>query len=327
MAKEHSHAVKEVVLSSQNLCLALAVPVEAGTKHRLGEVEVWLVVSPLALSLNTTGYCVMAECLFLVAHLQQTWITLHQVANNNHGLNGELPVGVFLLAVLALAFAVKCGHRCAGEEWAVFVVVVTLLRLAVFLYPLHSLLELLRIIDAEVNAAQNLNQRYIFCTHAEILLQEVGINYRTGYSHTGVTHRQIALAPHCGHSLCSTRKAQNLFGYVGRYGVVVKILNIVTVNTESGQSLLCVSCQYGCQINRTRALCSVKAPNSLWVMRIHVHCLAAVAPARCNGDGTAHPLALEFLCTCSTLGYTTDGCIADNALNWTSVAIAQIACY
>ena len=112
----------------------------------------------------------MSDGLFLVAHLQQLVASLHQVADNHHALHGELPVLVLLLTVLALALAVEGGHRHAREQRTVLVIVVALVGLAVFLYPLHSLLELLLVVDAEIDAAQNLHQRYILCAHAQVLL-------------------------------------------------------------------------------------------------------------------------------------------------------------
>ena len=158
VAEQHRHAVEEIVLGGQHIGFATAVPVERGTEHRLREVEVGLVISPLALALYTAKDGVVAQCLFLIAHLQQAWVAVHQVADNHHGLNGELPVGILFLAVLALAFTVEGGHRCAGEQGAVLVIIVALLGLAVFLYPLHGLVELIGIEDAEINTAQNLDQ-------------------------------------------------------------------------------------------------------------------------------------------------------------------------
>ena len=186
VTEEHRQAVEEVVLRSQDISLAGAVPVEAGAEHRFREVEVRFVIGPLALTLHTAKEGIMTEGLFFVTHLLQARIAVHQVAYNHHGLDGKLPVGILLLAVLAFALTVEGSHGCAGEERTVLVVVVSFLRLAVFLNPSHRLLKLLGVEDIEIDTAQNLHQRNIFCTHSQIMLQEVGIHDGSGNTHTGV---------------------------------------------------------------------------------------------------------------------------------------------
>ena len=213
----------------------------------------------------------MTQSLLLVTHLQQLGIAVHQVADNHHRLYGELPVGILFLTVLTLTLAVEGGHRGSREEWTVFVIVVAFLWLAVFLYPRHRLLKLLVVEDLKVHTAQNLHQRHILCAHAQVVLQEVGIHNRTGYTHTGVTHREVALALHRSHRLSGTCKAQDLLCDICRDGVVVEILHIVSVDTEGRQSLLGVSGQHGCEIHSTRALCAVESPYSLGIIRVHVH--------------------------------------------------------
>ena len=99
------------------------------------------------------------------------------------------------------------------------------------------------------------------------------------------------------------------------------------VDTEGRQTLLGMCGKYGSQIDSTRTLCAVEAPNSFGVMRIHVHCLRTVAPARGDGDGRAHTLTLEFLGTGSTLGNTTDGGICNHTLHGRTVAVAQVLGY
>ena len=166
VAKEHGKTVQEVVLSGEHISLTRPVPVERGAEYGFWEVEVGLVVCPLTLTLHTAEEGIVAQRLLFVAHLQQTGIAVHQVADNHHRLHRELPISILLLAILSLSFAVEGGHRCAWEERTVFIIVVSLLWLAVFLHPLHGLLELFWVVDAEIHTAQNLHQRHILRPHA-----------------------------------------------------------------------------------------------------------------------------------------------------------------
>ena len=304
VTEEHRHAVQEVVLRSQRIGLTRSVPVERGTHQRLGEVEVGLVVCPLALSLHTGSNGVVADGFFLIAHLEQLLRTLHQVADNHHVLHRELPVLVLLLAVLTLALAVEGSHGHAGEQRTVLVVVVTLLGLAVFLHPSHSLGKLLLVVDTEIDAAQYFYQRDVFRTHAKILLQEVGINDRTGNTHASIAKRQVRLTAHRSNSLCSTGKAQNLLCHVSRNRIVVQVLYVVTIDAVGGQSLLGMGGKDGSQINGARTLRTVEAPDSLRIGGVHVHGLGTIAPARSHGNGTADTLAFKLGCTGSTLADT-----------------------
>ena len=86
-------------------------------------------------------------------------------------------------------------------------------------------------------------------------------------------------------------------------------------------------CENGGEIDGTRALRTIEAPDSLRVVGVHIHRLRAVTPAAGNGNGRAHSLALELFGTGSTLAHTTDGGVGDDTLYGTSVAVAQIALY
>ena len=301
MAEEHRDAVERVVLGGQHVSLADAVPVERGAHQRLGEVEVRLVVGPLALSLHTAEDGVVALGLFEVAHLGQLGIAVHQVADDHHALHGELPVGVLLLAVLALALAVVGGHGRAWEEGAVFVIVVAFLWLAIFVDPLHGALELVVVVDLEVHAAEDFHQVYILGADTEILLEEVSIDDTAGNTHAGVAQREVRLSAHGGYGLGGTCPAENLLGSVGGNGIVGQVLHIVTIDAEGGQALLGMGSQHGSQIDGSRAL--------------HIHRLRTIAPAGGDGDGRANALALELLGTGGTLGHAADGGVGNDALH------------
>ena len=98
----------------------------------------------------------------------------------------------------------------------------------------------------------------------------------------------------------------------------------MSVYAESRQALLGVCGEHGSKVHSTRTFGSVESPNSLRPMRIHVHGLGAIAPARSDGDGRTDALALEFFGTGSTLANATDSGVGDNALNRRAVAVAQV---
>ena len=156
------------------------------------------------------------------------------------------------------------------------------------------------------------------------MLQEVSIDDASGDAHAGVAHRQIALAPHRGHSLGGTGETQYLLCYVGWDAVVVQILHIVSVNAEGWQTFLCMGSQDGGQIDGSWTFCAVESPHGLGVVRIHVHRLRTVAPARSHRDGRTHAFSLELLSTGGTLSHTANRRVADDTLHRRTVAIAQV---
>ena len=281
----------------------------------------------MALALHAAGDGVVPQGFFLVACLQQARVAFHEVADDHHGLHGELPVGIFLGAVLAFALAVEGGHGCAGEQRAVLVVVVAFLGLAVALHPIHGAAEFFLVVDSEVHAAEDLHERDVLCSHSQILLQEIGIDDAAGDAHAGVPHGEVALAAHGSHSLSRAGEAQDLLCHVGGNGVVVEVLYVVAIDAEGGQSFLGVSRQHGRQVHGARTFCSVEAPYGFGIMGIHIHGLGTVAPAGSHGDGGSYAFALEFLGAGSTLGYSTDGGVCDDAFHGAAVAIAQVGFY
>ena len=59
-------------------------------------------------------------------------------------------------------------------------------------------------------------------------------------------------------------------------------------------------------------------------MGVHVHGLAAIAPAGCDGDGGTDALALEFLLAGSRLCHASDSRVGNDALHGRAIAVAQI---
>ena len=265
----------------------------------------------------------MAQCLLLITHLEQFLVAVHEVVDDHHVLHGELPVAVLLLTRQALALAVEGRHVGAGRNDAVLIVVVALVHLAVLVDPLHGTVELLVVVDAEVHAAQNLHQVDILRAHAEVVLEEVGVDDAAGDAHAGVAQREVALAAHRGHGLSGACKAQQLLGYIIGNGVVGGVLHVVAVDAEGGQPLLCVRGEHGSQVDGSRALRAVEAPYGLGVVGIHVHGLRAVAPAGSHGDGGAHALALKLLGAGGALGHAPYRGVGDDTLHGTAVAIRR----
>ena len=101
----------------------------------------------------------------------------------------------------------------------------------------------------------------------------------------------------------------------------------MAVDTESGQTLLRVGCEHGSQINGSGTLCAVEAPYGLGPVGIHIHGLAAIAPAGGYGDGGAYALALEHLGACCAFSHTADGRVGYHALHGSAVAVTEIFSY
>ncbi len=80
MSEEHGDAVACIVLCGEHICLAYAVPVERCVHQGFGEVTVGVEVSPLTLSLETSGYGVVSEGFFLESHLAELGVAGHEVA-------------------------------------------------------------------------------------------------------------------------------------------------------------------------------------------------------------------------------------------------------
>ena len=95
----------------------------------------------------------------------------------------------------------------------------------------------------------------------------------------------------------------------------------MAVDAECRQSLLRMRGEHSGQIYRARTLGAVESPHRLGPMRVHVHGLAAVAPAGGHGDGGAHALALEFLLTSGSLGHAPDGAVGNDALHGRTITV------
>ncbi len=162
VSEEHSDTIAGIILSSNDECLTDTVPVERSVHESLGVVAVGFPVGPLTLSLESCGYSVVTESLLLETEFAETGVAFHEVAHDECHLNDELPVGIFLLTGLALL-------RTVLE-------VLTLAGLAVLLGSLHSAGILLVIVDPFLHTAEDLGLVDALIAHAEIFLEEIGVN-------------------------------------------------------------------------------------------------------------------------------------------------------
>ena len=213
--------------------------------------------------------------------------------------NTIIPI-VLLLTGLLLAFRV---------------LVPTLVRHTVFLDPGHSLLELLRVVYSKIHTPQDLDLIYTFIPHSQILLEEVGVHDGAGDAHRNTADRKVRLPSHLRHRDSAAGETENLLGHILRDRVVIEILDIVTVYSESRKALLCVRGKHGGEVNRTRTLRAIESPYSLRPVRVHIHGLGAVAPAGCHGDCSADTLALELLGAGGALSHTADRTVSDDTLH------------
>ena len=98
----------------------------------------------------------------------------------------------------------------------------------------------------------------------------------------------------------------------------------MTVDTEGGKSLLSVSGKHRCQIYCAGALGTVKTPDSLYGIGIHIHGFRTVAPAWGDGDSDIDTLSAEFIGASRRFGDTSDGCIGDYDLYGLAVCIFEV---
>ncbi len=301
VVEEHRHAVARVVLRGEGDGLARSVPVERGVHQRLGIVAVGVEVGPLSLALEASGNGVVANGLLLEPELLKAWVAVHEVLHYYHHLDDELPVLVFLLARLSLFRSVAY--------------VLALVHHAVLACPRHGFLKLLRVEYAFGHAAYYLREVHALVAHAEIFLEEVGVDNGARDAHACRAHGEIRLAAHGSHGLRGAREAQYLLSHVGRYRVVVEVLHVVPVDAECRQALLRVGGEHGGKVYRSWALRAVESPYRLGPMWVHVHRLGAIAPARRHGDGGSHALALKLLGASRALANAPYGAVGDDALH------------
>ena len=304
--EQHAQTVEHVVLGGEDVGLAGAVVVKGGVQHGLGEVAVRIEVRPLALALEAAGDGVVAHGLFLVA-LGQVLVAVHQILDDQVHLQGELPVLVLLLAALL-------------ELGGVLVKALD----DVLVGPGLELLVLGLVVDALGHAADDFHLVHGLDAHAQVVLDELGIDDGAADAHADGTDLQVALAAHGGHGHGCAGEAEQLLLDVGGDGGVVRVLNLMAVDAEGRQALLGMGGQNGGQIYRAGALGAVEAPHALDGVAVHVHGLGAIAPAGGHGQGDGHAIVAELFLAGGGLGHAADGGVRDDDLHGLTVGVAQV---
>jgi hypothetical protein len=135
---------------------------------------------------------------------------------------------------------------------------------------------------------------------------------------------EVGLAAHGGHGEAGAGEAQNLLRHVLRDGVVAAVLDVAAVDAERGQAFLGVAGQHGREVHRTRALGAVEAPDRLRAQGVHVHGLAAVAPAGRDGERVTPTFSRRKLVSAGGgLGDAADAGVGDHALDGSAGGVAQ----
>ena len=194
-----------------------------------------------------------------------------------------------------------------------------------FLCPSESFLIVLFVVDAFFHAAKDLNLVNGFHTHTEVAFHHILIHDGACDTHALRTDLEIGFALHGSNRNSGTTEAKELFFYVfGDLGNLVAVLNLMTVDTECGKTLLCMTCKNGCKVNRAGTFGAVKAPNGFDGGGVHIHGFGAIAPAGCYGKSNGYAFFFEFVCTSGSFGNTTDRCISHNDLYVFTVGIVEI---
>ena len=170
---------------------------------------------------------------------------------------------------------------------------------AFFFYPSQCLLIFFLIVNTFGHAANNFNLVNGFHTHSEILFKEFRRNNTSADSHCDRADLKIRFSAHRCDCYCRSCKTQYLFLNVIGNGRIVCVLNFVSVNSESGQTFLTMSCKNGRKIHRTRSFRAVESPNRFNGHRIHIHSFRTVTPTRRNRKSDVNVVLFEFICTCS----------------------------
>ena len=185
-------------------------------------------------------------------------------------------------------------------------------------------MEFLSVVDLLFEPAHELAHIDILVAHAEITLEEIFLNDRPGDSHGHRTEGQVALPPHGRNGQTGPCKAKDLLPDVFGNGCVPRILNIPSVDTKGGQSLLVMGREHRSQIDRTGPLRAIEPPHRLGHQRIHIHGFRAVAPTGSDGQGYPHSFPGELLMRHGRFRHPADAGIGDHAFHRKAVGLAQI---
>ena len=306
VTEQHGNAVESIVFRGKDHGFTDPVPVEGGVEDRFHEVAVGHVIGPLTLSLKTAGNGVMTAGFFHKAHFRQFRIADHQVAGDHAHLRDIIPH--FFVAFRREGIAVA----------EVFTL------LAVFPDPFTGFGIFFRIVDIFVDAADDLAHIHRFATDVQILFKEFRIHNGTGDPHRHRADGEIRFPAHERDRDGGTGETEQFFLHVVRDDRIGGILHIPPVDTESGQTFLCVGCEDSRQIDCAGAFRAVEAPDSFLGEGIHIHGFGTIAPAGRDTDGRHDIFRCKIFRTGSCFRHTADGGLCDHTLDFFTVGIAQV---
>lgn len=219
--KEHGHGVEGIVFRAQHKGFPAAVPIELAVEHGLQEIEVGLVVRPLALALDAPYDGVVAAALLDEAHFRQAGIADHKVPHDEHVLDHKFPLGILLLpAELHIRWVLIKALLAVGPG------------------PGQGLFKLLVVVDALIHPAEDLGLIHGLAAHSEVFLEQVLVQDAARDAHAHGTDLQIAVAPHTLGGNARLGKEQDLFPHVRGDLLVLGVLHVVAVDAEGRPALL-----------------------------------------------------------------------------------------
>ena len=178
------------------------------------------------------------------------------------------------------------------------------------------------IVDFFRHPADDLHLIDRFHPHSQILFDKGRVNDGTADSHTDRPDLQIRFAPHGCHRHGGASETEQLLLHILRDFRVIRVLQIMAIDSEGRKPLLRMGSQHGSQIDGARPLRAVESPDPLDRQRIHIHRFRSIAPARRDGQGNIHAFSAELIRTGRCLSHPSDGGVRDHHLYRLSVGIA-----
>ncbi|MBA7473949.1 hypothetical protein ES707_09296 [subsurface metagenome] len=85
-----------------------------------------------------------------------------------------------------------------------------------------------------------------------------------------------------------------------------------------------MSGQNSCQIDRPRPFGSIEAPDSLWYIRVHIHCFRTIAPARRDRYRNLHSFSGKLCRRFTGFSHPPDTGISDDTFDWQAISMATV---
>jgi len=217
MTEQHGNAVEGVVFRSQHKSFAQSIPVKGRAKQGFTEVSVGQKVSPLTLSLKTSGNGVVTKGFLFESKCVQGRITCHQIPDDQGHLDHKFPVLIFLFP---------------GTDLLRAIVINPFVNLAVFGGPGHGFFKFHRVVYTLFHASEDFHFINAFHPDTQVVLKEIVIHDGAGYTHALTAYSQVGLTPHHRHRQAGFDKPQDLGFHIGRYAGIGTVLHILSIDTK-----------------------------------------------------------------------------------------------